>query len=122
RCRRQRLLGEKKHQMLEEQLIEAIEQRLAALPAQIDTFNQRANGWGQTIDAQGRLGHACLPSATGFSMRPHAQRMAVGSSIARPPTNPSPGRAQAIARGDVSPAWGTAARAANACGQAGALL
>jgi len=59
RFRRQRLIGKEQHQMLDEQFIEAIEQRRAALPAQVDAFNQRANGGGQTINAgkrsQGKL-------------------------------------------------------------------
>jgi len=94
--RRQRLIGEKQHQMLEEQRIEAIEQRRAARPAQVDTCNQRANGWGQTVDAERRLGHACFPSATGFTKRPHDERTAAGSSIAHPRTTMLPGRIHAI--------------------------
>src|SRR5713101_3402418 len=78
--------------MLEEQLIEAIEHRLTAISAQVDTCNQRANGGGQTIDAQGRLGHECLPSATGFSIRTHNHRTAADSSIAHPRNTTLPGR------------------------------
>src|SRR5262249_59394248 len=84
RCRCQRLRGQEQHQMLDEQLIEAIEQRRAVLPAQVNPCNQCANGGGQTIDRQGRLSHACLPSATGFSLRPQDHKTAVGSSIAHP--------------------------------------
>ena len=96
RCRRQRLIGKEQHQMLDEQLIEAIAHRLTAISAQVDTFNQRANGGGQTIDAQGMLGHECIPSATGFSMRTHDHRTAAGRSIAHPRNHTLPGRVHSI--------------------------
>src|SRR5712692_10959124 len=82
--------------MLDEQLIEAIAHRLAERSAQVDTFNQRANGGGQTIDAQGMLGHECIPSATGFSMRTHDHRTAAGRSIAHTLNNTLQGRAHAM--------------------------
>src|SRR5262249_38138624 len=37
--------------------------------AQVDTFNQRTNGGGQTIDAQSLLGHEGIPSVSGFTIR-----------------------------------------------------
>src|SRR5262245_7188075 len=97
RCWRQRLIGQEQHEMLNEQVIETIEQHYAALLAQVDPCNDRANGGGQPVDRQGRLSHVCLPSAPRCSPRPQDDRTAVGSSIAHLRPTTLPGRIHALA-------------------------